>query len=294
MGKLKLSLLVSGLTLLVVGFQNCSKYQFADAQVASGKSTGLGTDGLPLPSVAGGGSDTPAGTGATGLPTPAEVEARDWLSANCDESQIRQKPISLSFSASGGSVSVSQISQSSIEISDKKSVRAQQLTAGTLVIKKTELLEIQQVQAEKISIEALVINKIQQMHADEIRVHANSVDAFQQISAVSTSGTKLQLIAKTANTIQQVSTLCLRTNSTQKIQQVAFVKVFGDGADAKVDQIQQVEELSIIDAEVDSIQQVHILVLKNSKVKRVHQVQKLVLINSSVEEMSQVSEVVEQ
>lgn len=71
------TLLVAGITsVLLVGFQNCSKYQYAAVDVAAGSNNGLNTDTLPdnssndvnqvggsAPVIGSGGSTTPSGDG---------------------------------------------------------------------------------------------------------------------------------------------------------------------------------------------------------------------------------------
>lgn len=282
-------------------FQNCNKVKMSDVDLLAAQSiendnAELGTplpNGQSLPPTSG------SGPGAVILPIPGTGpippvdEDKDWLASNCDEVQMRQLPLALSFSTSDASLQIKQIVQNTIDISDKKTVKAEQIVAGIINITKTANLEIQQVKAEKINIEALEINKIQQLQVGELKVRANKVsDTFQQISAFD-GGPRLHLQTVEANEVQQLSALCLRTQYTKKIQQISYLKVIGDSSSAKVDEIQQIQELEILDAEVGHIQQVQTLVLRNAKVKKLHQVQKLILINSTVEEMSEIGSIVE-
>lgn len=84
------TLLVAGITsILLVGFQNCSKYQYAAVDVADGSNSGLNTDTLPdnssndvnqvgspaggsLPVIGGGGS-TPVDGSGSGTTTPPVI-----------------------------------------------------------------------------------------------------------------------------------------------------------------------------------------------------------------------------
>lgn len=83
------TLLVAGITsILLVGFQNCSKYQYAAVDVADGSNNGLNTDTLPDNSsndidqvgepgsgtvVGGGGSSTPVDGSGSGTTTPPVI-----------------------------------------------------------------------------------------------------------------------------------------------------------------------------------------------------------------------------
>lgn len=292
-------LLLSGITMVL--FQNCNKVKMSDVDLLAAQSieNNNGELGTPLPN--GQSQPPPSGTnpGAVIVPIPGQnpvppsEEDRDWLAANCDEVEMRQLPLALSFSTSDASLQMNQIVQNTINISDKKTVKAEQIVAGIINISKTANLEIQQVKAEKINIEALEINKIQQLQVRELRVRTNKVnDTFQQIVAFD-GGPRLHLQAVEANEVQQLSALCLRTQYTKKAQQITYLKVIGDSSSSKVDEIQQVQELEILDAEVGFIQQVQTLVLRNAKVKKLHQVRKLILINSTVEEMSEIDSIVE-
>ncbi len=83
------TLLVAGITsILLVGFQNCSKYQYAAVDVAGGSNSGLNTDTLPdnssndvnqvgspggSPPVIGSGGSTPVDGSGTGTTTPPVI-----------------------------------------------------------------------------------------------------------------------------------------------------------------------------------------------------------------------------
>lgn len=291
--KVPVGLLFLSITTMIL-FQNCNKVKMSDVDLASAQSIENTNGEMGTPSPTGQGlPPAPGSSPGAPNPVPPADEDRDWLAANCDEVQMRQLPLALSFSTSEASLQMSQVVQNTIDISDKKSVKAEQIVAGSISIMKTANLEIQQVKAEKINIEALEINKIQQLQVRELRVRTNKVnDTFQQILAFD-GGPRLHLQAVEANEVQQLSALCLRTQYTKKAQQISYLKVIGDGSSAKVDDIQQIQELEILDAEVGFIQQVRTLVLKNARVKKLHQVQKLILINSTVDEMSEIDSIIE-
>ena len=83
------TLLVAGITsILLVGFQNCSKYQYAAVDVADGSNNGLNTDTLPdnssndvnqvgspggSPTVIGSGGSTPIDGGGSGTTNPPVI-----------------------------------------------------------------------------------------------------------------------------------------------------------------------------------------------------------------------------
>ena len=281
----KLMRLMSLITLsliMVLGFQNCNKVQMqsVETQPADSGNGGLGAGD-------GGGNATPP---------PNQDTDENWIALNCKEDELRKTPIALNFTAGGGSQTFQQKKQESLSITDLKDLSVQQVLVKNLNISKTENLQIQQVAAKNISIEALQISKIQSIIVGEMKVRANRISAaFQQIASYEIfRGPRLLLQAIEADTIQQVSALCVRSNRVGKIQQIGYAKIIGDGSDAIVGDIQQLFILKVVDADVDIIQQVGLVVLKNAHVKKVHQVGKLILINSSVDEISEVKTVEQQ
>ena len=240
-------------------------------------------------------SPTPAPAPVPNPNPPVGDSDDDWLDLNCNVDELRQSPLDLNFSASGGSANHSQLVRNSLVITDKKSVRVSQFLLDTLDITKSEKVDINQGGARKINIEALEITKLQNFAVGEMRVRANVISApLHQFTSFSLRAPRILVQARTTHNVQQFGALCLRTNKTPKVHQAGVARLIGEGNDAHIGEIQQMLAVSVNYLAVDTISQVGVVVLRNSHVKKVSNVGRLVLINSTVDEISQVGKVIEE